>query len=280
MLRLPPAVAPWSSAHHRSSPSLLTEGRDSPAYRGARERAHAGGKIPGRIFKRVRLDEKEMTAGFHRSGFIRVVVLRLPRNEIQVINPVASPTTRTTWTAPATVGTSHEASRSPASPFDLSLSGRRAWRWRTIKPWSTPHHAQAFRSTSEIVIAGTEGTPFSWRSPAARRSPRTDARGAGLMASSSAAGAAEGAYEPGGQAAHGLRSSRHTDSGARPYQEGAISSVVAGASATTKQAPMPWSCHNTCMARMRRFVAMSVGMERREARRLIVEQGHLRDGRT
>src|SRR4026209_1689177 len=134
------------------------EGRDRdflPLTVEYRERAYAGGKIPGGFFKREgRPDEKETLTCRLIDPPIRPLFPKGFRNEIQVINFVISADNENDPDVLAMIGTSAALSLS-GIPFDGPIGAVRV-PLVDAKPVANPTYAQVAASPLEIVIAGTE----------------------------------------------------------------------------------------------------------------------------
>ncbi|HEY5724804.1 MAG TPA: polyribonucleotide nucleotidyltransferase [Methylomirabilota bacterium] len=132
------------------------EGRDFlPLTVEYRERAYAGGKIPGGFFKREgRPDEKETLTCRLIDRPIRPLFPKGFRNEIQVINFVISADNENDPDVLAMVGTSAALCLS-GIPFDGPIGAVRV-ALVDGKPVANPTYAQVAASPLEIVIAGTE----------------------------------------------------------------------------------------------------------------------------
>jgi polyribonucleotide nucleotidyltransferase len=132
------------------------EGRDFlPLTVEYRERAYAGGKIPGGFFKREgRPDEKETLTCRLIDRPCRPLFPKNFRQEIQVINFVISADNEHDPDVLAMVGTSAALALS-GLPFDGPIG---AVRVAVVdgKPVANPTYAQQAGSPLEIVIAGTE----------------------------------------------------------------------------------------------------------------------------
>jgi polyribonucleotide nucleotidyltransferase len=132
------------------------EGRDFlPLTVEYRERAYAGGKIPGGFFKREgRPDEKETLTCRLIDRPCRPLFPKNFRQEIQVINFVISADNEHDPDVLAMVGTSAALALS-GLPFDGPIG---AVRVAVVdgKPVANPTYAQLAGSPLEIVIAGTE----------------------------------------------------------------------------------------------------------------------------
>ncbi|HKZ07741.1 MAG TPA: polyribonucleotide nucleotidyltransferase [Methylomirabilota bacterium] len=132
------------------------EGRDFlPLTVEYREKAYAGGKIPGGFFKREgRPDEKETLTCRNIDRPIRPLFPKGFRNEIQVINLVISADNENDPDVLAMVGTSAAVALS-GLPFDGPIGAVRV-ALVDGKPVANPTYAQVNASPLEIVIAGTE----------------------------------------------------------------------------------------------------------------------------
>jgi polyribonucleotide nucleotidyltransferase len=132
------------------------EGRDFlPLTVEYREKAYAGGKIPGGFFKREgRPDEKETLTCRLIDRPIRPLFPKGFRNEIQVINLVISADNENDPDVLAMVGTSAALSLS-GIPFSGPLGAVRVC-MVDGKLVANPTYAQQVASTLEIVMAGTE----------------------------------------------------------------------------------------------------------------------------
>ena len=132
------------------------EGRDFlPLTVEYRERAYAGGKIPGGFFKREgRPDEKETLTCRLIDRPVRPLFPKGFRNEIQVINLVISADTEHDPDVLAMVGSSAALSLS-GLPFDGPLGAVRV-ALAGGKLVANPTYAQVAASPLELVIAGTE----------------------------------------------------------------------------------------------------------------------------
>ena len=132
------------------------EGRDFlPLTVEYRERAYAGGKIPGGFFKREgRPDEKETLTCRLIDRPVRPLFPKTFRNEIQVINFVISADNEHDPDVLAMVGTSAALALS-GLPFDGPIGGVRV-ALVDGKLVANPTYAQLNGSPLEIVIAGTE----------------------------------------------------------------------------------------------------------------------------
>ncbi len=132
------------------------EGRDFlPLTVEYRERAYAGGKIPGGFFKREgRPDEKETLTCRLIDRPVRPLFPKGFRNEIQVINLVISADTENDPDVLAMVGSSAALSLS-GLPFDGPLGAVRV-ALAGGKLVANPTYAQVAASPLELVIAGTE----------------------------------------------------------------------------------------------------------------------------
>src|SRR4029434_277362 len=132
------------------------EGRDFlPLTVEYREKAYAGGKIPGGFFKREgRPDEKETLTCRNIDRPIRPLFPKGFRNEIQVINFVISADNEHDPDVLAMVATSAALSLS-GIPFDGPIGAVRV-ALVDGKPVANPTYAQVAASPLEIVIAGTE----------------------------------------------------------------------------------------------------------------------------
>jgi polyribonucleotide nucleotidyltransferase len=132
------------------------EGRDFlPLTVEYREKAYAGGKIPGGFFKREgRPDEKETLTCRLIDRPIRPLFPKGFRNEIQVINLVISADNENDPDVLAMVGTSAALVIS-GLPFDGPIGAVRV-ALVDGKPVANPTYAQVAASPLEIVIAGTE----------------------------------------------------------------------------------------------------------------------------
>jgi len=132
------------------------EGRDFlPLTVEYREKAYAGGKIPGGFFKREgRPDEKETLTCRNIDRPIRPLFPKSFRNEIQVINLVISADNENDPDVLAMVGTSAALALS-GIPFDGPIGAVRV-ALVDGKPVANPTYAQVNASPLEIVIAGTE----------------------------------------------------------------------------------------------------------------------------
>jgi len=120
-----------------------------------RERAYAGGKIPGGFFKREgRPDEKETLTCRLIDRPIRPLFPRGFRNEIQVINLVISADTENDPDVLAMLGSSAALCLS-GIPFGGPLGALRVG-IVDGKPVANPTYAQLTASPLELVIAGTE----------------------------------------------------------------------------------------------------------------------------
>jgi len=132
------------------------EGRDFlPLTVEYREKAYAGGKIPGGFFKREgRPDEKETLTCRLIDRPIRPLFPKGFRNEIQVINLVISADNENDPDVLAMIGTSAALSLS-GIPFEGPLGAVRVALvdGRLI---ANPTYAQQSSATLEIVMAGTE----------------------------------------------------------------------------------------------------------------------------
>jgi len=132
------------------------EGRDFlPLTVEYRERAYAGGKIPGGFFKREgRPDEKETLTCRLIDRPIRPLFPKRFRNEMQVINLVISADTENDPDVLAMVGSSAALCLS-GIPFDGPVGAVRvALAGSTLV--ANPTYAQLAASPLELVIAGTE----------------------------------------------------------------------------------------------------------------------------
>ena len=132
------------------------EGRDFlPLTVEYRERAYAGGKIPGGFFKREgRPDEKETLTCRLIDRPVRPLFPKNFRNEIQVINFVISADNEHDPDVLAMVGTSAALALS-GLPYDGPVGGVRV-ALVDGKLVANPTYAQRNGSPLEIVIAGTE----------------------------------------------------------------------------------------------------------------------------
>jgi len=132
------------------------EGRDFlPLTVEYREKAYAGGKIPGGFFKREgRPDEKETLTCRLIDRPIRPLFPKGFRNEIQVINLVISADNENDPDVLAMVGTSAALSLS-GIPFSGPLGAARVC-MVDGKLVVNPTYAQQATATLEIVMAGTE----------------------------------------------------------------------------------------------------------------------------
>jgi polyribonucleotide nucleotidyltransferase len=132
------------------------EGRDFlPLTVEYRERAYAGGKIPGGFFKREgRPDEKETLTCRLIDRPVRPLFPKNFRNEIQVINFVISADNEHDPDVLAMVGSSAALALS-GLPFDGPLGAVRV-ALVDGRPVANPTYAQQAGSPLEIVIAGTE----------------------------------------------------------------------------------------------------------------------------
>jgi polyribonucleotide nucleotidyltransferase len=132
------------------------EGRDFlPLTVEYREKAYAGGKIPGGFFKREgRPDEKETLTCRLIDRPIRPLFPKGFRNEIQVINLVISADNENDPDVLAMVGTSAALSLS-GIPFEGPLGAARVC-MVDGKLVVNPTYAQQAAATLEIVMAGTE----------------------------------------------------------------------------------------------------------------------------
>jgi polyribonucleotide nucleotidyltransferase len=132
------------------------EGRDFlPLTVEYRERAYAGGKIPGGFFKREgRPDEKETLTCRLIDRPCRPLFPKNFRQEIQVINFVISADNEHDPDVLAMVGTSAALALS-GLPFDGPIGAVRV-ALVDGKPVANPTYAQLAGSPLEIVIAGTE----------------------------------------------------------------------------------------------------------------------------
>jgi polyribonucleotide nucleotidyltransferase len=132
------------------------EGRDFlPLTVEYRERAYAGGKIPGGFFKREgRPDEKETLTCRLIDRPCRPLFPKNFRQEIQVINFVISADNEHDPDVLAMVGTSAALALS-GLPFDGPIGAVRV-ALVDGKPVANPTYAQQAGSPLEIVIAGTE----------------------------------------------------------------------------------------------------------------------------
>ena len=132
------------------------EGRDFlPLTVEYREKAYAGGKIPGGFFKREgRPDEKETLTCRNIDRPIRPLFPKGFRNEIQVINLVISADNENDPDVLAMVGTSAALSLS-GIPFSGPLGAARVC-MVDGKLVVNPTYAQQATATLEIVMAGTE----------------------------------------------------------------------------------------------------------------------------
>jgi polyribonucleotide nucleotidyltransferase len=132
------------------------EGRDFlPLTVEYREKAYAGGKIPGGFFKREgRPDEKETLTCRLIDRPIRPLFPKGFRNEIQVINLVISADNEHDPDVLAMVGSSAALALS-GLPFDGPIGAVRV-ALVDGKPVANPTYAQQAGSPLEIVIAGTE----------------------------------------------------------------------------------------------------------------------------
>ena len=132
------------------------EGRDFlPLTVEYRERAYAGGKIPGGFFKREgRPDEKETLTCRLIDRPVRPLFPKNFRNEIQVINFVISADNEHDPDVLAMVGTSAALALS-GLPYDGPVGGVRV-ALVDGKLVANPTYAQLNGSPLEIVIAGTE----------------------------------------------------------------------------------------------------------------------------
>ncbi|HTK91086.1 MAG TPA: polyribonucleotide nucleotidyltransferase [Verrucomicrobiae bacterium] len=132
------------------------EGRDFlPLTVEYRERAYAGGKIPGGFFKREgRPDEKETLTCRLIDRPVRPLFPKNFRNEIQVINFVISADNEHDPDVLAMVGTSAALALS-GLPYDGPIGGVRVALVEG-KLVANPTYAQLNGSPLEIVIAGTE----------------------------------------------------------------------------------------------------------------------------
>src|SRR5689334_3708559 len=132
------------------------EGRDFlPLTVEYRERAYAGGRIPGGFFKREgRPDEKETLTCRLIDRPLRPLFPKGFRNEIQVINLVISADNESDPDVLAMVGTSAALSLS-GIPFAGPLGAVRVC-MVDGKLVANPTYAQQVASTLEIVMAGTE----------------------------------------------------------------------------------------------------------------------------
>ena len=132
------------------------EGRDFlPLTVQYREKAYAGGKIPGGFFKREgRPDEKETLTCRLIDRPIRPLFPKGFRNEIQVINLVISADNENDPDVLAMVGTSAALSLS-GIPFSGPLGAARVC-MVDGKLVVNPTYAQQATATLEIVMAGTE----------------------------------------------------------------------------------------------------------------------------
>jgi polyribonucleotide nucleotidyltransferase len=120
-----------------------------------RERAYAGGKIPGGFFKREgRPDEKETLTCRLIDRPIRPLFPKGFRNEIQVINLVISADTENDPDVLAMLGSSAALCLS-GIPFGGPLGALRVG-IVDGKPVANPTYAQLTASPLELVIAGTE----------------------------------------------------------------------------------------------------------------------------
>src|SRR5215831_16115632 len=134
------------------------EGRDRdflPLTVEYRERAYAGGRIPGGFFKREgRPDEKETLTCRLIDRPVRPLFPKSFRNEIQVINFVISADNEHDPDVLAMVGTSAALALS-GLPYDGPIGGVRV-ALVDGKLVANPTYAQLNGSPLEIVIAGTE----------------------------------------------------------------------------------------------------------------------------
>ena len=134
------------------------EGRDRdflPLTVEYREKAYAGGKIPGGFFKREgRPDEKETLTCRLIDRPIRPLFPKSFRNEIQVINLVISADSENDPDVLAMVGTSAAVALS-GIPFEGPLGAVRVT-MLDGKPVANPTYAQLAAGTLEIVMAATE----------------------------------------------------------------------------------------------------------------------------
>ena len=132
------------------------EGRDFlPLTVEYREKAYAGGKIPGGFFKREgRPDEKETLTCRLIDRPIRPLFPKGFRNEIQVINLVISADNENDPDVLAMVGTSAALSLS-GIPFEGPLGAVRVC-MVDGKLMVNPTYAQQATATLEIVMAATE----------------------------------------------------------------------------------------------------------------------------
>ncbi|HEX6774701.1 MAG TPA: polyribonucleotide nucleotidyltransferase, partial [Methylomirabilota bacterium] len=133
-----------------------TEGRDFlPLTVEYREKAYAGGKIPGGFFKREgRPDEKETLTCRNIDRPIRPLFPKGFRNEIQVINLVISADNENDPDVLAMIGTSAALSLS-GIPFAGPIGAARV-AMVDGKLVVNPTYAQQATATLEIVMAGTE----------------------------------------------------------------------------------------------------------------------------
>ncbi len=132
------------------------EGRDFlPLTVEYREKAYAGGKIPGGFFKREgRPDEKETLTCRNIDRPMRPLFPKGFRNEIQIINLVVSADTENDPDILAMIGSSAATSLS-GIPFDGPLGAVRVALVGGALV-ANPTYAQLASSPLEIVIAGTE----------------------------------------------------------------------------------------------------------------------------
>jgi polyribonucleotide nucleotidyltransferase len=132
------------------------EGRDFlPLTVEYREKAYAGGKIPGGFFKREgRPDEKETLTCRLIDRPIRPLFPKGFRNEIQVINLVISADNENDPDVLAMIGTSAALSLS-GIPFAGPIGAARV-AMVDGKLVVNPTYAQQSTATLEIVMAGTE----------------------------------------------------------------------------------------------------------------------------
>ncbi|HTY79941.1 MAG TPA: polyribonucleotide nucleotidyltransferase [Candidatus Bathyarchaeia archaeon] len=132
------------------------EGRDFlPLTVEYREKAYAGGKIPGGFFKREgRPDEKETLTCRLIDRPIRPLFPKGFRNEIQVINLVVSADNENDPDVLAMIGTSAALSLS-GIPFEGPVGAVRV-ALVDGKLIANPTYAQQATATLEIVMAGTE----------------------------------------------------------------------------------------------------------------------------
>src|SRR5262245_49568868 len=132
------------------------EGRDFlPLTVEYREKAYAGGKIPGGFFKREgRPDEKETLTCRNIDRPIRPLFPKGFRNEIQVINLVISADNENDPDVLAMVGTSAAIGLS-GIPFEGPIGAVRV-ALVDGRPVANPTYAQLAASPLEVVIAGTE----------------------------------------------------------------------------------------------------------------------------